>query len=161
MVKYNGFNVKLSNSQLNISKLAIKSKADVVLILSSNMIDNSNDETNFPHKLLLTNRQVANIRKAFANYSSIDIKVSKTQLSKMIQSGGFLGRLIGPLLNTGLPLIKNVIKPLAKIVLVPLGLTVAASVADTVIHKKILGSGHNTRKLIISNDEMEDIIKIV
>ena len=161
MVKYNGFNVKLSNSQLNISKLAIKSKADVVLRLSSNMIDNSNDETNFPHKLFLTNRQVANIRKAFANYSSIDIKVSKTQLSKMIQSGGFLGRLIGPLLNTGLPLIKNVIKPLAKIVLVPLGLTVAASVADTVIHKKILGSGHNTRKLIISNDEMEDIIKIV
>ena len=161
MVKYNGFNVKLSNSQLNISKLAIKSKADVVLRLSSNMIDNSNDETNFPHKLLLTNRQVANIRKAFANYSSIDIKVSKTQLSKMIQSGGFLGRLIGPLLNTGLPLIKNVIKPLAKIVLVPLGLTVAASVADTVIHKKILGSGHNTRKLIISNVEMEDIIKIV
>ena len=74
----------------------------------------SDNETNFPHKLLLTNRQVAKLRKAFANYLSTDIKVSKTQLSKMIQSGGFLGRLFGPLLKTGLPLIKNVIKPLAK-----------------------------------------------
>ena len=61
----------------------------------------------------------------------------------MIQSGGFLGRLIGPLLKTRLPLIKNVIKPLAKIVLILLGLTAAASVADAEIHKKILGSGHN------------------
>ena len=72
------------------------------------------DETNFPHKLLLTNRQVGNLRKAFANYLSTGIKLSKTQLSKMIQSGGFLGRLLGPLLKTGLPLIKNVIKPLPK-----------------------------------------------
>ena len=71
------------------------------------------NETNFPHKLLLTNRQVSNLRKAFANHLSADIKLSKTQLSKMIQSGGFLGRLLGPLLKTGLPLIKNVIKPLA------------------------------------------------
>ena len=101
----------------------------------------SDDETNFPHKLLLTNRQVANLRKAFANHSSADIKLSKTQLSKMIQSGGFLGRLLGPLLKTGLPLIKNVIKPLAKSVLIPLGLTKAASAADAKIHKKILASG--------------------
>ena len=72
------------------------------------------DETNFPHKLLLTKRQFANLRKAFANYLSPDIKLSKTQLSKMIQSGGFLGRLLGPLLKTGLPLIKNVYKPLTK-----------------------------------------------
>ena len=79
------------------------------------------NESNFPHKLLLTNRQVANLRKAFANYLSADIKLSKTQLSKMIQSGGFLGRLLGPLLKTGLPLIKNVIKPLAKSVLIPVG----------------------------------------
>ena len=78
------------------------------------MVGNSNDNTNFPLELLLANRQVANIRKAFANHSSTDIKLSKTQLSKMIQSGGFLGRLLGPLLRTGLPLIKNVIKPLAK-----------------------------------------------
>ena len=78
----------------------------------------------------------------------------------MIQSGGFLERLFGPLLRTGLPLMKNVIKSLAKIVLVPLGLTVAASAADAGIHKKILGSGYNTT-LIISNDKMEDILKIV
>ena len=78
----------------------------------------------------------------------------------MIQSGGFLGRLLGRLLKVGLPLIKNVIKPLAKSVLIPLGLTAAASAADAGIHKKILGSG-NTATLIISNNEMEDIIKIV
>ena len=82
----------------------------------------------------------------------------------MIISGGFLGRLLGPLLQTGLPLIKNVIKPLAKNVLIPLELTVSASAADAEIHKKILGSGHNrpwSTTLIISDDEMEDMIKIV
>ena len=80
----------------------------------------------------------------------------------MIQSRGFLGRLLDPLLKTGLLLIKNVIKPLAKSVLIPLGLTAAASAADAGIHKKILRSGHNnTTILIISNDEMKDIIKIV
>ena len=89
---------------------------------------------------MLTNRQVANIRKAFAKNTSIDIKFSKTQLSKMIQSGGFLGKLLGPLLKTGLPLIKNVIKPLAKSALIPLGLKAAASAADAGIHKKNLGS---------------------
>ena len=126
------------------------------------MVGNSNDNTNFPHELLLTNRQVANIRKAFANHTSTDIKLSKTQLSKMIQSGGFLVRILGPLLKTGLPLMKSVIKPLAKSVLIPLGLTVAASAADAGIHKKILGSGNNNNTtLIISNDEMDDILKIV
>ena len=94
------------------------------------------NETNFPHKLLLTNRQIANLCKAFANYLSTNIKLSKTQLSKMIQLGGFLGKLLGPLLKTELPLIKNVIKPLAKSVLIPLGLTAAASAADAGIHKK-------------------------
>ena len=80
----------------------------------------------------------------------------------MIQSRGFLGRFLGPLLKTGLSLIKNVIKPLGKSVLIPLGLTAAASAADAGIQKKILGSRHNnTATLIISNDEMEDIIKIV
>ena len=160
MTQYNSLNVKLSNSQLNKLKSSIKNETDVVLRISSNMISNSNDNTNFPHELLLTNRQVANIRKAFANHSSIDIKLSKTQLSKMIQSGGFLGKLLGPLLKTGLPLIKSVIKPLAKSVLIPLGLTAAASAADAGIHKKILGSGNSTT-LIISNDEMDDILKIV
>ena len=118
---------------------------------------------------MLTNRQVANLRKAFANKSSTDIKLSKNQTSKMIQSGGFLGRLLGPLLKTGLPLIKSVIKPLAKSILIPLGLTAATSTADAGIHKKILGSGYNrpsssasrTTTLTISNYEMEDIIKIV
>ena len=67
-----------------------------------------NNETNFPHVLLLTSRQISSLRKAFANNSSTDIKLSKTQLSKIIQSGGFLSRLLGPLLKTGLPLIKDV-----------------------------------------------------
>ena len=78
----------------------------------------------------------------------------------MIQSGGFLGRILGPLLKAGLPLIKNVIQPLARSVLIPSGLTAAASAADAGIHKKILGSGDNIT-LIISKDEMEDILKIV
>ena len=117
------------------------------------------NETTFPHKLLLTNRQVANVRKAFTNHLSTDIELSKTQLSKMIQSGEFLGRLLGPLLKTELPLIKNVIKPLATSVSIPLGLTAAASAADAGIHKKMLGSGHNnTTTLIISNNEIEDNI---
>ena len=77
----------------------------------------------------------------------------------MTQSGGFLSRLLGSLLKTGLPLIKNVIKPLAKSVLIPLGLTAAASAADAGIRKKILGSGNMT--LIISNEEVNDIKKIV
>ena len=111
-------NVKLSNSQLNKLKSTIKNKTEAVLRLSSNMIDNSDDETNFPHKLLVTNRQVTNLRKSFANNSSTDIKLSKTQVSKMVQSGGFLGRLLGPLLKAGLPLMKNVIKLLTKTVLI-------------------------------------------
>ena len=94
----------------------------------------------------------------------------------MIQSGGFLGRLFGPLLKTGLPLMNNVIKPLAKSVLIPLGKTAESAAADAVIHKKILGSANrpsssnsdnnnnnnnNNTILIISNYEMKDFIKIV
>ena len=78
----------------------------------------------------------------------------------MIQSGGFLGKLLGLLLKTGLLLMKSLIKPLAKSVLIPLRLTAAASAADAGIHNKILGSGHNNTTLIISNDEMDDILKI-
>ena len=154
MIQYNSLNVKLSNSQLNKLKSTIESQIDAVSRLSSNMIGNSDDETNFPHKLLLTNRQIANLRKAFANHTSTDIKLSKTQLSKMIQLGGFLGRLLGPLLKTGLPLLKRLIKRLGM-----LRLTAAASATDAAINKKILGSGTTT--LIISNDEMKDILKIV
>ena len=84
MNQYNILNLNLSNSQLNKLKSAIKNETEVVLRLSSNMIGNSDDETNFPHELLLTNRQVANLCKAFANNSSTDIKLSKTQLPKMI-----------------------------------------------------------------------------
>ena len=102
MTQYNSLNVKLSNSQLNELKSSIKNETDVVIRISSNMVSNSNDNTNFPHELLL------NIRKAFANHSSTDIKLSKTQLSKMIQSGGFLGKLLGklagPLMKVAMPL---------------------------------------------------------
>ena len=133
MTQYNSLNVKLSNSQLNKFKSAIKNETEVVLRLSSNMI--GDNESNFPHKLLLTNRQVANLCKAFAINSSFNIKLSKPQSSEMFQSGEFFGTLLGPLLNTGLPLIKNVIKPLAKSVLIPLGLTAATSASDAGVHK--------------------------
>ena len=161
MTQYNSLNVKLSNSQFNKLKSSIKNETEVVLRISSNMVGNSNANTSFTHELLLTNRQVANIRKAFAKKTSTNIKLSKIQLSKMMQSGGFLGTVLGPILKTGLPLIKSVIKPLAKSVLIPLGLTAATSVADAGIHKKILGSGHNNTTPIISNSEMDDILKIV
>ena len=108
-LQYNSLNVKLSNSQLNKLKSAIKNETHVALRLSSNIIGNSDDETNFPHKLLLTNRQVANLRKAFAKHTSSDIKLSKSQLSNRIQSRGFLGRSLGALLRTELPLMKSVI----------------------------------------------------
>ena len=128
MTQYNSLNVKLSNSQFNKLKSAIKNGTDVILRLSSNMIGNSDDETNFPHKLLLTNRQVANLRKAFANHASTDIKLSKAQLTKM-QKGGFL-RFLAPLLKSGLPLLKSVIKPLGM-----LDLTGAALATDAAISK--------------------------
>ena len=83
------------------------------------MIGNSDDETNFLHKVLLTNRQIANLCKAFVNHTSTDIKLSKAQSTKM-QKGGFL-RFLVPLLKSGLPLLKSVIKPMGM-----LGLTAAA-----------------------------------
>ena len=136
MTQYNSLNVKLSNSQL-----------EIVLRLSSNMIANSNDETNCPYEVLLTNSQVVNLRKAFANNSSTDIKLSKTQLSKIMKSGGFLGRILSPLLKTELPLIKNVIKPLAKSVSIPLELTAAACTVDAVIHKERRLWNNNTNDI--------------
>ena len=154
MVEYNKVNVKLSDTQLKKLKNAVKNKTGTTLRISLKMF-NGND---LPHELLLTTRQKTKLRNAFNNNMSADLKLSKTQISKIIQSGGFLGRLLGPLLKTGLPLIKNVIKPLAKSVLIPLGLTAAASAADAGIHKKI-GSWNTT--LIISNREMNDIIEIV
>ena len=97
MTQYNSLNVKLSNSQRNKLKSATKNGADLILRLSSNMIGNSGDEANFPHKLLLTNRQVANLRKAFASHTSTDIKLSKAKLTKM-QKSGFL-RFLAPSLD--------------------------------------------------------------
>ena len=89
MTQYNSLNVKLSNSQLNELKSAIKNGTNVILRLSSNMVGNSNNETNFPRKLLLTNRQTLSLRKVFNNHTSADIKFSKAQLTK-IQKRGFL-----------------------------------------------------------------------
>ena len=153
MTQYNSLNVKLSNSQLNKLKSAIKNETVVILRLSTNMIGNSDDEANFHHKLLLTNRQVANLRKAFANHTSTDIKLSKAQLAKR-QKGEFL-RFLTPSLKSGLPLLKSVIKPLGM-----LGLTAVALATDSAINKKNLGSG-NHATLIISNDDMQDLLKIV
>ena len=149
MTQYNTLNVELSNSQLNKLKSAIKNGTRVTLDLSSNIIGDSNDENNFPHKLFLSNTQVSRLRKAFANNSSANVKLSKTQLHKIRQSGGFLGRLLGPLLKPGLPLIGNVLKTLAKSILILLGLTAAAAATDA------------ATTLMISNEEMEDIMIIV
>ena len=101
-------------------KAAITNGTWVTLNLSSNIIGDSNDENKFPHKLLLTNAQISRLRKAFSNGSSANIKLSKTQLYKIGQSGGFLGRLLGPLSKTGLPLIGNLLKTLDKSALMPL-----------------------------------------
>ena len=97
----------------------------------------SNDKNNFLHKLLLTNTQVSKLCKICTNGSSANTKLSKTQLHKIGQSGEFLGRLSGPILKTGLPLLGNVLKPLAKSVVIPLGLTGVASATDAAIHKKL------------------------
>ena len=155
MVEYTKVNVKLSDSQIKKLKDAVKNNTGTILRISLKMFN----ENNLPHELLLTTRQKIKIKNTFNNNVSTDLKFSKAQINKIIQSGGFLGRLLGSLLRTGLPLIKHVIETLAKSVLIPLGLTAAASAADAGIHRKILGSGNTT--LIISNEEMNDIIKIV
>ena len=155
MVEYSKVNVKLSDMQLKKLKFAVKDKAGTTLRMSLKMFNGSD----LPHELLLTIRQKAKLRNSFNNNMPTDLKLSKAQISKIIQFGGLLGRLLGPLLKNGLPLIKNVIKPLVKSVLIHLGLTAAASAADAGIHKKILGSGSAT--LIISNEEINDIMKII
>ena len=155
MAKYTKVNVRLFITQLKKLKDVVKNNTGTNLRISFKMFNGDN----LPHELLLTTRQKTKIRNAFNNNTSTNIKLSKAQINKIDQSGGFLSRLLGPLLKTGLPLIKNVIKSLAKSVLIPLRLTAAASAADAGIHKKILGSGNTT--LIISNEEMHDIMKIV
>ena len=134
MTQYNSLNVRLSKLQINKLKSVIKNGTKVTLKLSWNIVGENNDDISFWPKILLTDTQLSKLCKAFANGSSANIKLSKAQLNKTGQSGGFLGRLIGPLLKTGFPLIKNVFKPLAKSVLIPLGLTAAASLTDAAIH---------------------------
>ena len=108
--------------------------------------------------MLLTNTHVCRLHRTFASNSSANIKFSKFQLHEIGQSGGFLHRLSAPLLKTGLPLIGNVLKPLLKSILIPLGSTAVASATDAAIHKKVFGSGMST--LIISNEGVSDIMKI-
>ena len=122
MVEYAKVNVKLSDSQIKKLKDAVKDNTGTTLRISLKMF-NRND---LPRELLLTIRLKTKIRNTFNNNTSTDLRLSKAQINKIIQSGGFLGRLLGPLLKTGLQLIKNVIKPLAKSVLIPSGLTAAA-----------------------------------
>ena len=138
MVEYTKVNVKLSNTQLKKLKDAVSNNTGTTLRINLKTFNGNN----LPHELLLATRQKTKIRNVFNNNTSTNIKLSKVQINKIIQSGGFLGKLLGPLLKTGLPLIKNVIKPLAESVLIPSGSTAAASAADAGIHKKILGSGN-------------------
>ena len=119
--------------QLNKLKSVKNYGTEVTLRILTNVVGDPNDENNFPRKFRLTNTQVSQLCKAFANNSSANIKFYKTQLHKIRQSGGLLGRLLGPLLKTGLALIGNVLKPLAKSVLIPLGITAAASGTDAPI----------------------------
>ena len=167
MTQYNTLNAKLYNSQLKKLKVRIKNNTEGNLKFSSYVVGDSNDENNFPHKFLLINTQVSRLRKAFAHNSSTNIKLSKTQLHKIGRSGGYLGRLLGPLVKTGFPLIGNVFKPLATSVLIPLGITAAASTTDAAIHNKILGSVTRPldlakqTSLISSNEKMNDIMKII
>ena len=130
-------------------KSAIKNETEVTLNHSSNIIGDSNDEKHFPYKLLLANTQISKLRKAFPNNPSANKKLWKTELDKIGKQGGVLGRLLAPLLKTGLHLMGNVLKALAKSVLMPLGLTKATSEIDTALHEKMFGSGFATS--IISN----------
>ena len=152
MVEYNKVNVKLSDTQLKKLNTAVKNKTGTTLRISLNMFNGNN----LPHELLLTTRQKIKLRNAFNNNMSTDLKLSKAQISKIIQSGGFLGSLLskiaGPLMKIAIPVAKNV--------LAPLGIIAAALAIDAGIQKKQQhGSGNTT--LIISNEEMNDIIKII
>ena len=122
MVEYSKVNVKLSDAQLKKLKTAVKDKTKTTMTISFKMFDGNG----LPHEFLLTRRQKTKLRNALNNNMSTDLKLSRAQSSEIIQPGGFLGRLLGPLLKTGLSLVKNVIKPLAKSILIPLGLTAAA-----------------------------------
>ena len=140
MAEYSKVNVKLTDTQLKKRKTAFKDKTGTTLRINLKVFD-GND---LLHELLLTTRQKTKLRNAFNNNMSTDLKLSKAQISKIIQSGGFLGsllsKLVGPLMKVAVPLAKNI--------LAPLGITSAASAIDAGIQKKIHGSGTTT--LIIS-----------
>ena len=150
MVEYSKINCNLTNVQLNKFKKAVKSNEGASLRLG---IKNFNKDE-LQHELLLTTRQNTKLRNAINNNLATDIKLSKAQIKKILQSGGFLGKLLsklaGPLMNVAMPLAKNV--------LAPLGLTAAISAIDGSIQKKMHGSGV---KLIIEQEDMNDIIKII
>ena len=122
MVEYNKVNVKLSDTQLKKLKTAIKHKSGTTLRISFKMFNGNN----LPHELLLTTGQKTKVRNAFNNNMSTDLKLSKAQISKIVQSRVFLGSLLsklaGPLMKVAIPLAKNV--------LAPLGITAAASEID-------------------------------
>ena len=151
MVEYSKVNVRLSNTQLQKLQDAVKDNTGTTLRINLKMLDRND----LPHELLLMTRQKAKLRKALNNNTSTDIKLSKAQITKIIQSDGFLGSLLSKLAG---PLMKVAIL-LAKNILAPLGITAAASVIDVEIQKKIQGSG--TITLIIFDEEMNDIIKTV
>ena len=151
MVECNKVNVKLSDTQLKKIKTAVKNKTGTTLRISLKTF-NGND---LPHELLLTTGQKTKLRNAFNNNMSTDLKLSRAQISKIIRSGGFLGSLLSKIAGA----LMKIAIPLAKTVLAPLGITAAASAIDAEIQKKIHGSGNTT--LIISNKEMNDIIKII
>ena len=135
MVEYNTVNAKLSKSQPNKLKSAVKNKQGTTLRINARMFNSDN----LPHELLLTTRQTIKLRNAIENNRSTDIKLSKAKMFRIIQSGGFLGKPLGPLLKNGLSLLKSVIKPLGL-----LGLTAASSAIDAGVQTKIYGSGTTT-----------------
>ena len=150
MVEYSKVNEKWTDTQLKKLKNAVKNKTGMTLRMNFKMFD-GND---LPHELLLTTRQKTKLRNAFNNNMSTDLKLSEAQIFKIIQFGGFLvlllSKLAGPLMKVAVPLVKNILAPLE---------ITAALAIDAGIQKKIHGSG--TITLIISNEEMKDIIKIV
>ena len=127
MAEYNTVKFKLSNLQLNKLKSAVKNKQGTTLKMNARMFNGNN----LTHELFLTQRQRTKLRNNIENNMSTDIKLPKVQISKIIQSGGFLGKILGPLLKTGLTLLKSVIKPLGL-----LGLTAASSAIDAGVQKK-------------------------
>ena len=153
MVEYSKVNVKLSDTQLKKLKTAVKNKAGAIVKMNLKML-HGND---LPHELLLTTRQKMTLRNAFNNKMSTDIKPFKAQVLKIIQFGGFLGSLFSKLAG----LLMGLAVPLAKNILAPLGITAAASAIDVGIQQQKQIHGARTTTLIISNEEMNNIMKIV